>query len=185
MQLDTQYALSLLELDPQGLVFFDTESHGTEGDYGSLICGSFKPYRKATYHFAVPRSGDDAKLAVQLRDELERYHCWVTYYGRGHDINLLNTRLLVAGERPVEKRLHLDLYWKIKSHVKTARKSQAHILRLLGTREQKMSVNPDDWNKVMHDRDVLDTILRRCDSDVIGLEALYKRIRHIVVDITK
>lgn len=133
----------------------------------------------------MSQPGNDRGLAAQLRDELAKYDCWVTFYGRGHDIPLLETRLLVHNLSKVEKRLHLDLYWKIKGKIKTARKSQAHINRLLNCQEQKLSVNPDDWNSVLYKPSTMDTIVKRCNSDVEGLEDLYERTKHLVAEIAR
>jgi uncharacterized protein YprB with RNaseH-like and TPR domain len=45
MQLNTQTYLDLVE-NAKKLVFFDIESTGLRGDYGSIICASFKPYNE-------------------------------------------------------------------------------------------------------------------------------------------
>lgn len=111
---------------------------------------------------------------------------WVTYYGKGYDIPMLQSRLLKHRLRPLEKRLHLDLYFSMNSRVLTSRKSQGHRLRWLGGNQQKMGISPEEWNLVLSSPERgLSVLGARCVSDVKGLEALYRRFRPLIINITK
>lgn len=193
MQVDVPVFLDLVE-NKKSIFFFDTESQGLEGDYGRLYVGSIKPYKSKTITFNIGANASDKGLAKDLKDVLEQADAWVTYYGKGHDIPLLNTRLTRWGYEPVAPRLHIDMFYTLKYKLKTARKSQAHMLeflqdtmKLMGIKqEQKMTISPNVWSDLWQNFDENIAILRdRCASDVEGLEALYRVTRHLIRDIKR
>ena len=185
MKIEAQDFLTLVEQTGK-LVMVDIEATGLKGDYNSIICVAFKPIGQLPYTLHVKRPGDDKKLVEQVKDRLERYLCWVTYYGKGFDIKDINTRLFYHGMLPVEPRHHLDLYWQLKTHLLMSRRSQGHYLQWLGTPDQKMGVSAEVWNKVLASpKTELPHLIERCESDVCGLEALYRRTRHLIKEITR
>lgn len=184
MQVDAQEFLTLCE-DSKKLVFFDIESSGREGDYGAILCISFKPFGSKPYTFVVKQVGNDSGIVREAKRVLEGASCWCSYYGKGFDIPFINTRLMKWGVDPVEKKPHLDLYFQLKSHVLTGRRSQAHMLEWLETKRRKMTVSPNQWAEVAYKPENLKTMVARCESDVQGLESLYVRTRHIIRDVTR
>src|SRR2546426_11904636 len=89
---------------------------------GRILCGSF--YKIVDGHASKPYtlrlddrcySGrsriDDNKLAVAIRDELEKYNMIVGWNSRLFDAAFLNARLAKAGERPLHPQFHLDLMY--------------------------------------------------------------------------
>jgi hypothetical protein len=49
-----------------------------------------------------------------------------------------------------------------------------------------MSVSASDWSDMpSQTEELMPTMIKRCESDVKGLEALYKRTRHLIKDITR
>lgn len=134
----------------------------------------------------VDRPGDDRKVVREAVKEMEKYLVWVTYYGKGFDVPMLRTRLLKHGLPDMEKQLHVDLYFTLRSALNTSRRSQGHLLSWLKLPEQKMSVSADDWNAIMvTPAKIKPTMRKRCESDVAGLEALYKRTRHLIKEVTR
>lgn len=186
MNIETQDYLRLVE-EAGTICFLDIEASGLRGDYNSVLCASIKGYTQAKpTTFSVKRVGNDVKVVRDIKEALEDYDCWVTYYGKGFDIKMLNTRLLKWGVDPIAKRHHIDLYYSLKSNLLTARKSQGHLLSWLGTPQQKMGVSADVWNQVATDIDThMPTLIERCESDVEGLQALYERTRHLIREIKK
>jgi uncharacterized protein YprB with RNaseH-like and TPR domain len=184
-QLEEQKYLRLLE-DADRLAFVDIEATGLRGDYNSTLVVSIKPYHCKPTSYIVERPGNDQKLVRVVKDALESYDCWVTYYGKGFDIPFLNTRLLRWKRPPIEKRHHIDLYFTLKSNLLVARRSQAHLLRFLETPEQKMDMSPEDWNKVIANPDeFIKKMTARCESDVEGLQGLYEKTKHLIKEIKK
>lgn len=186
MQLESKDFLRLAE-NAGTLMFFDIESKGFQGDYGSVICISTKLYAQDP-ETIVLRSGreSDKRIVLMAKEKLEEADCWVSYYGKGFDIPMLNTRLLYHGYDPIEKKPHLDLYWALRSRLNTSRRSQGHLLSWLNLPEEKMSVSAAVWSELNANfRDNIGTLVARCESDTKGLEALYERTKHLVVNITR
>jgi RNase H-like protein len=185
MQIEAQRFLDIAER-ASAIAFFDLESTGLNCDYNSVLCVSVKPYGVSPMSFAVKRPGFDSKVVRDARDFLAEFPLWVSYYGRGFDVLMLNGRLLKHGDEPLPKHHHLDMYYCMRYRVNTGRRSQAHLLEWLGTPEKKMTLSPDEWNAVQRDpRTHMPILIERCESDVAGLEALYKRTRHLVAEISR
>ena len=143
MQLDAQTFLRLAEKAGE-LGFVDIEATGLRGDYNSVLVVSVKRWGKRPVSYAVTQPGDDASVVLAAKADLDSLVCWVTYYGKGFDVPMLNTRLLQAGSLPLMQRHHVDLYYVLKFNLLTARRSQAHLLRWTGTAEKKMDMSADE-----------------------------------------
>lgn len=185
MQIDTQEYLDLVE-DSRKICFFDIEATGLKGDYNSVLVVSIKPFGGAPQSFHIKQLGNDQRVVRDAREALGEYLCWVSYYGKGFDVPMLNTRLLKWGHKPLPKRHHVDLYFSLKHHLLTGRKSQGHLLSWLGTPSQKMGVGADAWSEMGFKMDEhLPVMVERCESDCAGLEDLYRKTRHVIADIKK
>ena len=168
------------------LCFLDIEATGLRGDYNSVLVVSIKPFGRKAYSLSVKQAGNDQKVVREAKEELETYDAWVTYYGKGFDIPMLNTRLLKWGQPPIEKRPHIDLYFTLKYNLLMARRSQAHHLRWLDTPQQKMDLSPELWNEILADTPkAMGTMTARCESDVKGLEGLYRKTKHLIREIRR
>lgn len=184
-QVETETLLRLVE-KAGTLVFWDIESTGREADYDSMLVSTLKPIGKKPITFAIEQVGNDKKVARLTGEELGKYDVWVTYFGKGFDWKFLNTRLLKWGMQPIEPKLHIDMYFSVASKLLTGRKSQAHILDFLGTKQRKMSVSPNVWAEAPHNEAVsIPTLVKRCESDVAGLEAMYQRTKHLIRDVKR
>lgn len=185
MRVDAQEYLAMCE-ETGKLAVWDSEASGLKGDYNSLLCVSVKPFGKDPITFAVKQPGNDQKVAREAAEFLSQFNVWVTYYGKGYDVPMLQTRLLKWGLPRLEKKPHLDVYFLMRSNTVTARRSQAHYLDWLGTKEKKMSLSADVWNMVLENpAKVMPTMVARCESDCAGLEELYKQTKHLVIDISR
>ena len=185
MKIEAQEYLDLVE-KTSSIVFVDIEAMGLTADYGSIICCAFKPYGQKPYTIAIKQAGNDQRVVREIKEHLEKYNCWVTYFGKGFDVKYINTRLLKWGMPPIDKRPHVDMFFIMKSHVITGRKSQAHLLGWLRTEETKMSVSASDWSELpFRLKEHLPTMIARCESDVVGLEALYRKCRRLIADIKR
>lgn len=195
MQLEASRFLRLVKTAGT-LVTFDLEATGLNGDYNSVICVSLKPYGKRPYTFKIGRPGHDRAVVRSAKNALEDADCWVGYYSKMFDIRMINTRLLRHGIKPVEKRPHIDMYFVLSSAVNTSRRSQGHYLSWLEVDEErrgapgkplrKMGVSADVWAKLVGNLPkYLPTMVRRCESDVCGLEGLLNRTEHLVQEIQR
>lgn len=187
MKIDTLEFLELVEASNK-LAFFDIEATGLRGDYNSVLVVAIKPFKTATPTiFNITQPGNDQRVVREAKAELEKYTVICGYYSKGFDIPMLNTRLLKWGQVPVEKRLHIDLYFTLKANLLTARKSQGHLLEWLETPETKMTVGADMWNKILNNPtgEPMRVMKNRCASDVIGLQSLYERTKHLIREIKR
>lgn len=182
MQINVQDYLDFAEKS-KALVFFDIEATGLRGDYGSILVASFKPYGQKPYSIRVSQVGNDQRVVKEIKEHLESYHSWCTFYGKGFDIPMVNTRLLKWGYKPVDKRHHLDMFFTLKAHTVMSRKSMAQFAGLLETGEQKMGVSPNVWSEIAYNPQHFKQMQQRCESDVCVLEDVYKKTRHIVRDL--
>ncbi len=185
MQIDTQVYLDLVE-DAGKLVFWDIEASGLRGDYNSILCASFKPYNTKPFTVKIKQVGNDQRVVSEIKEILEDYECWCTYYGKGFDVPMLQTRLLKWGKDPVRTKHHIDMYFTLKSHLLMARKSMAQMAGFLGTPEQKMGVGPNVWSEMAFNMDKhMPQMVARCESDTAVLEDVYKKTRHLIKEIKK
>lgn len=185
MNIEPQDFLRLAE-GAGSIACFDIEATGLRGDYNSVIIVSVKPVGQKVVSFKVGQPGNDKKVVREASDFLASLDCWVTYYGKGFDVPMLNTRLLKWGLPPIPKRPHIDLYYTLKSNLLTARRSQGHLLSWLETPEEKMTVGADMWNQIIYDFDkAMKVMQQRCESDCEGLEALYQKTKHLIKEIKK
>lgn len=185
MQIDSQTYLDLAEGAGQ-VVFWDLEATGLKGDYNSILVSSFKEYGKEPFSLNVEAVGNDVKVARETKDILESYQTIVTYYGKGFDLPMLNTRLAKWKRMPANPLYHIDLYFSLKPKFLMGRKSLGSLLSFFGTPEQKMSVNADAWSEMgFNMKKHMPTMIKRCESDVIGLEDLYRKTRHHIKEIKR
>jgi hypothetical protein len=125
----------------------------------------------------------------ELGEELSKYHVWVTYYGKGFDVAMLNTRRLKWNLDPIItaselSRYHIDMYYILKPKTLMGRRSMAAYASFLGTPEQKMSVGQEVWSEIGFNMDKhLPTMVKRCESDCAVLEEVYKKTRHLIRDL--
>lgn len=168
------------------LAFVDIEATGLRADYNSALVISIKPYDSQAYSLVIKQPGNDQGIVRAAKRELEQYDCWVTFYGKGYDIPFLNTRLLKWGSGPIEQRHHVDLYFTLKYNLLLTRKGQGALLRFLETPEQKMDMAPEDWNNVIADpKKALPKMVKRCESDAVGLQGLYEKTKHLIKEIKR
>lgn len=185
MQLSPAECLPLME-ETRKLCFLDIEATGLKADYNSILVASVKPWGASPRTLSVDVPGNDKRLVKELRDVLEEYLVWVTYYGKSFDIPMIRSRLLHHRMKDLVGRFHLDMYYMLKSHTLTARRSQAHLIEWLGTPAKKLTLSPEVWNTVLtHPKRGLATLRHRCEQDVRGLEGLYDRSKHLAKDITR
>jgi hypothetical protein len=185
MQLDAQDFIRLAE-SHKSIAIWDTESVGFSADYGTLLCGSVKVINGPISTFEIAQLGNDKKVARELKDYLESFDAWVTYFGKGHDVPFVNTRLVRHGLMPLEPRPHIDLFFSLKYRLKLSSKSQAQLLSFLGTDQQKLHLGPDNWAELGADfTKRMKNIVERCESDVDGLEAGFHRTKHLIRDIKR
>jgi uncharacterized protein YprB with RNaseH-like and TPR domain len=166
------------------IAFVDIEASNLKADFGTVVVVAIKPYKGEVKVFKA-RPGRDKSLLKRVAKELAKYQLWVTFYGKLFDVPFLNSRLLANRLPPLPKQHHCDLYWVIKGQTALSRRNQGHLLSWLRTPERKMGVSPNVWAELPAVGGNLDVLVERCASDVKGLEALYKKVKHLIGEITR
>lgn len=185
MNIDPQEYLELVQATNK-LATWDIETTQLNADLGSVLCASVKPYGKKAYTFKVKAVGNDIKVVRDLKEALEEYHCWLTYYGKGFDVPFVNTRLLKWGYAPIEPRHHIDLFFTLKANTKMSSKGLGRYASLLGLPEQKMGVSQNIWSEMGFKlASHMPTMVKRCESDTGVTEQLYDKTKHIIKDIKR
>lgn len=186
MNVAPQDYLKLVEETHQ-LASWDIEATQLNADLGSVLCASVKPFGKKAYTFKVKAVGNDVRVIRDLKDALEEYQCWLTYYGKGFDVPFVNTRLLKWGYPPVDSRHHVDLFFTLKANTRMSSKGLGRFASLLGAEsDQKMGVSQNVWSEMgFKIATHMPTMVRRCESDCEVLETLYKRTKHVIKDIKR
>lgn len=183
MQITPEVFLPIAE-KAKSLAFVDIEASNLKADFGTVVVVSIKPYKgKTKTFFAKP--GNDKRLMQEVREELNKYPVWVTFYGKLFDVPFMNSRLLVHGMPPLDKKHHIDLYWVIKGQTALSRRNQGHLLSWLESKQSKMSVSPNVWANMAQSDTALPTLVKRCESDVAGLQSLYDKTKHLIREITR
>lgn len=184
MQIKAEEALPLLE-KANSLAFVDIESANLNADFGTCVVASVLPYKGKPTTFTAP-PGRDKQLVRDLSDEMAKYQCWVTFYGKRFDVPFINSRLLYHGLPLLPKQHHIDMWAVVRFRTHLSRRNQAHLLNWLGTPEEKMSVSPNVWAEMAVDTPKKLAILKqRCESDVVGLRAMYDRAKIAIQEITR
>lgn len=186
MQVDAQVYLKLIEQAIEGgMAFVDIESANLNADFGTIVTVSVKPYGHLPITLTA-KPGNDKRLLKDLVKLMDKFNLWVTFYGKLFDIPFINSRLMMHGMAPLPKKHHLDLYWTVKSNTHISRRNQGHLLNWLRVPEEKMSVSPNVWAELAANYDEnIQTLIKRCESDVVGLEALYEKVKLFVREISR
>lgn len=171
---------TLDEEDVVPIAIFDLECWDLSAEFAPLLCGSILsfPSGKMTtfrndFYVKEGLAGsmmDDRMLLKAIRNALEAHGVLGGWYSKGFDIPLLKTRLMLSGERPLERRYHVDGIWACKGWrgIKVRNGKLASIARAfpqLG--EQKMEVSAETWLSAREgNKEAMDAVVDRCESDV-------------------
>ena len=172
-------------LQNRSFAFFDIETTNLEASIGMILCACIKALDGYTDTMVSGASDggymDDHKIVVQLRDCLECYDYVVTYYGTGFDIPYLNTRLIVHGERPINRLRHVDLYYTAKFQLKLHSNRLDVVAETLFGKSEKTRVLGPVWTRAAQgDPEAMEYIVKHCKIDVEVLERVFHQLRGFI-----
>lgn len=166
-------------LESKSFVFFDIETTNLNASIGRILCASMlvRDYsdwdRDGTMKTYVDRK-TDKKIAVKIRDFIERFDYVVTYYGTGFDIPFINTRLLIHGERPLKAIRHIDLYYTARNVLKLHSNRLAVVGETLFGESGKTKLMGPIWDAAASgDKASMKYIVEHCEADVMELEKVF------------
>jgi len=117
----------------------------------------------------------DKRIIKELLDELKNVDIVVTYYGIGFDIPFIRTRAIYYGLNfpAYGSMYHWDLFFKVRSKLKTHRKSLEVVTKFYGI-EGKTHLEPDMMFKAQYGHpQALAQLLHHNEEDVKILESLH------------
>lgn len=169
------------------IVFFDLECTSLKPTIGRILCASFLPLDGEPYTFtAIDRKYrtkdvyDDSRLAIAIRDELEKYDIIVGHNSKWFDLKFLNARLLRVGERIKNAQYHVDTMWSWRSKSSSWSKLDS-ILKFMDSENQKTEIEWEQWMRALGwDRklreEAMQEIVTHCEADVMGLREMFSTI---------
>lgn len=174
--------------------FFDIEATSLKGNFGRLLCvsgaednGKVTTFRADDPELEGTRLRDDSRVAVAARDYLEQFDIIVGWNSKGYDIPFLNTRLLMAGERPVRTRWQIDLMWKAKKFSLALHSARLDaVAKTFRTPHQKTSLDPDIWlDAALLDKDAMDYVVEHCEADVLVLREVFRHLKPLLKELRR
>lgn len=171
----------ILTLDLETVGQMDS-SYGEVITYGAKWLGEDKVIVKDLRDFKLYKTEpwNSAALLNDLADLIDSADMLVTFFGTGFDLPMIKAMMTKNGRflRPVP---HVDLYYVNKFHHKIGRGSLDAALTFFEMNEQKMHLAPLVWLKAMRgNKEAMDLIKSRCESDVRATEELYLKLRPLV-----
>lgn len=179
----------------------DWESTGLKSDTGFLLCGGFKPLGKPAKVIGLKDTGlgetrtvIDSKLALALREEIEKQDGIIGWNSKMFDLPLLNDRLLHGGLDPVEKRFHIDIMYQARAGRSTFTSSRLDwVAKALGCPYRKTSLDMTTWklaeaealNGFKSGSDNYQYIVDHCKADLKVTEWVYNKLKNRVMNINK
>ena len=177
------------------IVAFDLETTNLRANFGRILCCCFAPFnsdevvvmRGDDRRYKKKKLYDDSDLALAIKEYLEESWCWVTWNGKMFDVPFLNTRLVLAGESPVERRMHCDLmYYGRRPNICLQNSKLDTVAKAFELEEQKTDLTPKEWVEAMLlDSDALDSVVEHCTQDVKVLRELFPTLSPFVVNVHK
>jgi uncharacterized protein YprB with RNaseH-like and TPR domain len=180
-------------------VVFDLETTDLKALFGRILCCSFGPaddicdanpdpmlkgsdcvytLRGDDKKFKSRSKLDDGKLAVAIRDELERYDLIIGWNCRLFDIPFLNSRLSKVDERPLRPHFVLDLMWYAGgSSQRIGSRKLVNVQKYYKLPVEKTEIDWDTWREAaMMEKDAMDIVVQHCEADIEVTRELYPRL---------
>lgn len=184
----------------------DLECTSLKSNRGILLSGGIKPYgtswdkgpcKVITYAdtgFKQGRYAKDAKLALAIRDEIEKYDILVTWNGIMFDVPFLNNRLMAGGHRILKQMWHIDVMYQARQGKSCLTSSRLDsVARWLNCPMQKTQLDMNLWMEAeyevfanfAHGRKNYDYITKHCDVDLRITEFVYDHFKPMIRQIQR
>jgi uncharacterized protein YprB with RNaseH-like and TPR domain len=179
-------------------LFYDTESTDLAASWGRILCCSFADLSGDAYTFRgdqTPHRGrnkiDDSKLVVAIRDELESADIVVGWNSILHDQPLVNARLALAGERPLQLSLkhgtnHIDaMYYAGGQSMKIGGRRLETVQRFFKAPNEKTALDGEVWQLAgVGDKQAMNQVVEHCEADVLVLRDLWPMLAPLIKKMT-
>ena len=174
----------------KGFVCFDIETTDLKGNFGNIIAavlvplygGKPKVLRLDDPMYRQPAVYDDGLLVADLAKELEEATCWIGWNSKLFDIAFINTRLIHAGEPPVEKRMHIDLmYMARRPNIALHSSRLESVMDFLDLKNKKSKVDPAIWVRAKElEVDAMNYVVSHCVADTKALVEAFEYLKSFI-----
>lgn len=169
------------------ILLFDTESSNLVGDYGRLLCITWQWLGEKTVHvtsvmddklmFKKDPTNDKivAKKALELFKEA---YAVISWYGKRHDVPLLNTRLTYYGLPKLPPVFHWDGWEVSRYNLKLRSNRLASASTFLGV-SSKTAITPEAWVRAPGGHiPSIKYVIDHGKKDIVVLREVFERLRH-------
>src|SRR5712664_3569620 len=127
------------------ILLFDIESTHLKADWATILCIGWKWYEdeKVNVPSLMDYVGwkkdvtDDSKLLKDFHKILNEADMLVTYFGKGFDMKMLQSKFLEIGLPVLPNTPHVDLFFTVKANMTLTRKSLDNVSRYLSLENEK------------------------------------------------
>lgn len=167
------------------VVMYDIEATHLKANVGRILCCSFYPLGGEVYtlqglepRFKMQDVYDDSKLAVAIRDELEKYDIIVGWNSTAFDTKFINARAARVGNRIKRQQYQVDAMWSWRTKM-AAWSSLQHVSAFLETEDHKTPIawaqwmRALGWNAKLREA-AMREITTHCEADVRVLGEVYQ-----------
>lgn len=171
------------------IIAWDIEATSLTANWGTVLCVGLKTVGKrkvdvlsvADYPAYRTDTTNDKDLVRAVRDRLADADAWVTWYGKGYDVPMLNTRLLYHGLAPLPPIPHIDCWQTARHRLKLTSNRLNAVQGFFGLKTAKSPVEGTTWVKaIAGNRSALRYIEEHCRKDVLVLEEAYEKIKPLI-----
>jgi uncharacterized protein YprB with RNaseH-like and TPR domain len=161
---------------------WDIEATGLQATFGQMLCASVKPMGGETKVFRIDdydgAHGEDTKLAMALRDELNKYHIVIGYNSLRYDLPFLNSRLIEYHEPIVSPLVrHIDVLIVARHRLRLHSNRLDALLDHLHSEHKKTPLTPHLWRRAAAgSKDALEEIVEHNICDVVALEEAFNTL---------
>lgn len=125
----------------------------------------------------------DKHLLARMAEVVDQADVIVTWYGKGHDVPFLVSRLAQQGIYIDPKVRHIDLYQVAKRTLRLSSNKLDSVARFFGL-EQKMKVSPELWARCWRgDYEALTEMATYCRQDCDVLANVYEKMLALGVNL--
>ena len=168
----------------------DIETTDLKANFGYIIAAVLVPLyggkplvlRLDDPKYRTPDVYNDSHLVADLATELDEATCVLGWNIKMFDIPFINTRLMHAGERPLEKRMCIDLmYYARRPNMVLHSSRLESVMDFLKLDSRKSKVDPEIWVHAKElEPDAMAYVVRHCVNDTKALREAWEYLRPFV-----
>lgn len=167
------------------ILVFDSESSNLVGDYGRILCISYKWLGERKVHTITIRNSpvfksdptNDKYVVQEFSKVFSQAHMVIGWFSRFHDVPLIDTRLMAYKLPPLPPVPHWDGWFTAKKKMKMRSNRLASASAFLGLSD-KTALKAEAWVKAPTGHvQSLKYVEEHCVADIIVTEQAYNRMK--------